>query len=417
MKDYFAVLQVSENARPAEIQKAYRQLALKYHPDVNKSPDAHERFCEITEAYEFLMNHWPQHVAQHPESANTKQKYSEYRHTDDFERFRRETREKAQQQARMRYEKFKKQHEAFQESGINDIALLFTAFIRLLSIPLFLGLALMPIALAFISWQWIFMGIVMWPVATIIGWYMHDNRRHYLLPGSFFYTPSRLRQMFTDTHPSDKSCYYCRSKVADSKPFHLDLLKLKDLKLKSGGYRQHNVNYINQNISILVPRSKKAFVIHSMNGFIKILSIIGCLCFFPVSSIVWRMVTGMILGGFVSTTILTITRTRSNVTYLFSLNMLLRVAAWLSSLLLASRFSFNPFDIQTNDAIHFVVTAIVVFDSFLMQLFEMAIGKKSMAPLLSQYPEANIKFAEGYRVYNDIPVLSVVYPLFKWIFG
>jgi hypothetical protein len=102
----------------------------------------------------------------------TKQKYSEYRHTADFERFRKEAREKAQQQARMRYEKFKKQHEAFQESGINDIALLFTALIRLFSIPFFLGLALTPIALAFVSWQWIFMGIVMWPVATIIGWYM-----------------------------------------------------------------------------------------------------------------------------------------------------------------------------------------------------------------------------------------------------
>jgi hypothetical protein len=129
------------------------------------------------------------------------------------------------------------------------------------------------------------------------------------------------------------------------------------------------------------------------------------------------MVTGMILGGFVSSLILTITRTRSNVTYLFSPNMLLRIAAWLISLLLASRFSFNPFDIQSTDAIYFAVTAIVVFDSFLMQLIEMAIGKKSMTPVVRQYPDVTNKFKEGYRVYNDIPVLSVVYPLFKWIVG
>jgi hypothetical protein len=416
MKDYFAILQVPENSSPAEIQKAYRQLALRYHPDVNKSPDAHEKFCEITEAYEFLMNHWPQHVARYPETSTARQKYAEYRHTDDYERFRRETREKAQQQARMRYEKFKKQHEAFQESGINDIALLFTAFIRLLSIPMFLGLALLPIVLAFVSWQWIFMGIVMWPVATIIGWYMHDNRRHYMLPGTFYYSPSRLRHLFTDTHPSDTSCYYCSAETANSKPFHLDLLKLKDLKISTGGYRQHNVNYINRNITILVPRSRKAFIIHSLNGLVKILSIIGCMFFFPVSSIVWRMLAGMVLGGLVATIMLAITRTRSNVSYLFSTSMILRLAAWLISLLLASRITFNPFDIQTTDAIHFVITAILVFDSLLMQLIEMVV-KKSTIPLFSQYPDANVKFAEGYRVYNDVPLLSVVYPLFKWIFG
>ncbi len=58
MKDFYALLQVSPAATRTEIQASYRRLAKKYHPDVNKSADAHEKFCEITEAYEFIMDHW-----------------------------------------------------------------------------------------------------------------------------------------------------------------------------------------------------------------------------------------------------------------------------------------------------------------------------------------------------------------------
>ena len=44
------------DASSAEIQKAYRKLARKYHPDVNKEPEAENRFKEIGEAYEVLSD-------------------------------------------------------------------------------------------------------------------------------------------------------------------------------------------------------------------------------------------------------------------------------------------------------------------------------------------------------------------------
>ncbi len=55
-RDYYEVLDVPKNASKQEIKKAYRKLALKYHPDRNRSPDAEEKFKEISEAYAILSD-------------------------------------------------------------------------------------------------------------------------------------------------------------------------------------------------------------------------------------------------------------------------------------------------------------------------------------------------------------------------
>jgi curved DNA-binding protein len=55
-KDYYATLGVAKDASKAEIQKAYRKLARKHHPDVSKSPDAETKFKEINEAHEVLKD-------------------------------------------------------------------------------------------------------------------------------------------------------------------------------------------------------------------------------------------------------------------------------------------------------------------------------------------------------------------------
>ena len=53
-KDYYEILGVSKDATSQAIKSAYRKLARKYHPDVNKSPDAQAKFKDINEAYEVL---------------------------------------------------------------------------------------------------------------------------------------------------------------------------------------------------------------------------------------------------------------------------------------------------------------------------------------------------------------------------
>jgi len=65
-KSLYETLEVNENSSADEIKKAYRKLARKYHPDVNKDKDAEEKFKEINAAYEVLSD------------AEKKQQYDQY---------------------------------------------------------------------------------------------------------------------------------------------------------------------------------------------------------------------------------------------------------------------------------------------------------------------------------------------------
>jgi molecular chaperone DnaJ len=68
-RDYYEILGVDRNATPEEIKKAYRKMAIKYHPDKNPdNPEAEAQFKEAAEAYEVLSN------------AEKKQRYDQYGH-------------------------------------------------------------------------------------------------------------------------------------------------------------------------------------------------------------------------------------------------------------------------------------------------------------------------------------------------
>ena len=68
-KDYYEVLEISKSASPEEIKKAYRKMAIKYHPDKNPGDSAaEEKFKEAAEAYEVLSD------------GNKKARYDQYGH-------------------------------------------------------------------------------------------------------------------------------------------------------------------------------------------------------------------------------------------------------------------------------------------------------------------------------------------------
>jgi DnaJ-class molecular chaperone len=55
-KDYYSILGVTKSANDTDIKKAYRKLALQYHPDRNKGKESEEKFKEVTKAYEVLSD-------------------------------------------------------------------------------------------------------------------------------------------------------------------------------------------------------------------------------------------------------------------------------------------------------------------------------------------------------------------------
>ncbi|WP_332690873.1 molecular chaperone DnaJ [Halalkalibacter lacteus] len=74
-RDYYEVLGVDQSASVDEVKKAYRKLARKYHPDVNKEADATEKFKEVKDAYDTLSD--PQ----------KKSHYDQFGHTDPNQGF------------------------------------------------------------------------------------------------------------------------------------------------------------------------------------------------------------------------------------------------------------------------------------------------------------------------------------------
>lgn len=100
--EYYAILGLVPGATPDEIKRAYRKLALTYHPDVNKEPGAKERFLRITEAYNYLSNP-PKRSA--PNIASQRKA--------EEERIKR-AKAAATQAARLRYEAFKRRQERAQ---------------------------------------------------------------------------------------------------------------------------------------------------------------------------------------------------------------------------------------------------------------------------------------------------------------
>ena len=74
VKNYYKTLGLSSSASKAEIKVAYRKLAKKYHPDINKSKQASQLFIEVNEAYAYLTNEGSSYRINYPEKTTNSNK-------------------------------------------------------------------------------------------------------------------------------------------------------------------------------------------------------------------------------------------------------------------------------------------------------------------------------------------------------
>lgn len=406
---YYEVLGLTADAGIDEIKKSYRALAKKYHPDVNPDPGSGEKFIAATEACEVLI------------------KRLEYRRTtgsdhlepDDratYEYYVSLAREKARQAAKMKYERLKKEHEAFQKSGMHDVVLVlkylqagFMVLVTLffLAFPVFLLITEKTGVMFFL-----------WIPGIFLILYIKDKRKEIFHPGEFYYGIRKLGSLIRESRaPGTESCIYCNDRKADSIPYRMGMLKIGDIRLNLVGPFWHSVQTKREYRKLSMPRSKKAFFIHSTISILRLACLSAAMILVPFDSWLWRFVTGLIAGSLIAWIILFVCRTRSKTSYLFNRLMLVRILTWLLVLVAISDFSDFPEIRLTDWAPVGIILWLFLQDFFVEPLGRIFFRKDRLHVPFSRQP---VKISElvkkGYQNCFDIPVWSTIFPLVKWIF-
>jgi hypothetical protein len=408
-KNYHKILGLSPGASTKQIKSAYRKLALKYHPDRNSSSTSKQKFQEITEAYNSLLENPGQGG---PEASS----YDDRAATEVMRR----ERERMQAQARARREKKRKEEDYFKSPEWQD-AILFLKYTGNILVLLFGLLAIiLPALLAIFSDPASLAGTFFFIlIGTVILIYIYQHRKGWFRLGKFNRSLKDLLLTFRIQagKPTRDKCCYCRSTMADGKAYKIELLKTIDIKIQTYGALNHDARYKNKNKRVVVPRSARAQFFHRMASLIKVFSILIGLLLFPVDSILWRLLAGIFAGGMLSFVLLKLVRVKSKVNYLFTPGLLIKTAIWLLCLSLIS--TFGPgFNISISSYVYLVVAGLLFF---LDMIFDLVMGifpfyRSLFRPLIRQGAILDSLYKDGYQNYQELPVYSVIYPLFRWIF-
>ncbi|SNB29772.1 hypothetical protein NO004_530026 [Flavobacterium psychrophilum] len=111
MIDYYKILELELGTDIQTVKKSFRRLALKYHPDKNKAPDASQKFIEITEAYEVLnndikKNQYDKLYAEFYKKKEQKTEYKDNVKSEKVKEWKTYGQKKAKEYASMKYDDF-----------------------------------------------------------------------------------------------------------------------------------------------------------------------------------------------------------------------------------------------------------------------------------------------------------------------
>lgn len=405
----YRTLGLHPGASEKQIKTAYRRLALRYHPDRNPDHNARKHFEEVSEAYRKLME---LREKQGDESA--------IREEWAASEVMRMERERMQRQARARREKIRKEEEYFNRPGWHDPILFLRYALHVFAILFAAAAFIFPILYAIFGEPASLAGTFFFMVVGgFLMVYIYQQRKSWFKLGSFQTTRADLWHFLKpepDRNTSERCCYSKDSR-ADGTPFRIELIKTINIRIRSFGAMDHQARYQNKTRRVVVPRSLKALAMHRTSSLIKIISILLALIFFPVDSILWRFVAGLLGGGILSVLALWVSGIRSRVSYLVTPGLLIKGLIWIAALLLISETG-PGFNIRTTGHVYIVVAGLL----FLLDMvFDLVMGvfpfyPKLFRPVVKQGKVLESLYREGYQNYLELPVYSVLYPLFRWIF-
>jgi hypothetical protein len=396
-KDYHKILGLNKDAGPDDIKRAYRKLAKKYHPDINKSPNAHDQFIMITEAYEILTNlDLHEYYSRRGTTRNAGSTRTQY------EKAREEARESAHRYARMKYEKFIQEQEAFKKSGWHDLILTIRYFLRFMVFPLIGFLVIMPLVSEEVS-QHPSGYVMFWLLATILILFVVNNWKNYLKIDDYYYRLSDIWELIDASGKElEKDCFYCPGRKAIAYPHKISLFRVKNVQLKSYGALYGRTAGVSRSMkTIAIPRSKRAFTLHLISSFIKITILFSSIIFLKLQPLANLSVpAGIVAGSIVSWGFLRAFNTRPKTSYLLSYGMVIKGVIWVINLYFFGTYAM----------------ILLFFDPMVEAILRQISGDRLFIPILKQHPSLDKLFRKKYQVYMELPVWSVINPLFRWIF-
>lgn len=414
----YQILGIEKGASDKEIKTAYRNLAKKYHPDKNDSPQATKMFRKITAAYDELLEGPPPKPYRRDPSyydANLRKEKNRAR-----ERYKSTNWAKAKEYEAAEKKKREEAERKFRESNWFDLFLLlkyifkglvilftFTAIIG----PVLLGIFVEPVAMLATIYFLI--------IGIFLAFYIWERKSKWFKLGPFKTKTADIYAFFKKPTPKEtkSKCYYCKNHKADGKPFLINLIKIIDIRIRTFGAMNHQSKIKQTSHMLTIPRSAKAQLVHRIVSVIRILNVVLSIIFFPVDSIFFRIFAGFILAGVTSVFILLISRTKSKTSFIITPAFLIKMGVWLLVFALLSEFG-PGFNVRSSEYLYLSVAGLFLI---LDMVFDLVFGffpfyNKLFYPIIRQGTKLTKLYKDGFQNYMEYPINSVVAPIYKWLF-
>ncbi len=412
-ESFYKILDIPPGSDEETIKKAYRQLALKIHPDVNNSANAKEKFQELCDAYEILISHIRQIREVRIEVDD------EQEDAYNWENIIREARIRAKERARMKYERIKADKEVFEKSEYRDVIISMKYLGSFLAVILGIWLISWPVWFILVKGLHNFFALLLfWTAGFFLLRHILSKRKTWFRHGRLNFSVASIKKYFdfSDFKEVETDCAYCKGHKGRGRPFRFSMVKVHNIKLRNDGPIQHYAGYSRTYKDLIVPRSIKAFYVHFILAIVKPLVLISGIVFIPFPGIIWRFTAAFFLSVFIEWLILIISRTRSKVSFLLTPYMIIKVVLW--CLVILSQTTIYPGLIPANT--DFLVLFLALMLLFLDMILDLILRifpfyKRFYQPVPKQLPGISYLFRKGYQPFLDVPVWSAIYPFFRWL--